>query len=440
MTAKSPCPDTEALHRLAANELPPDEAFDVQRHVVRCLKCKHILESIRDSAAALPAITPPSGFIRPERDTSSNFFDDQKYRPTRPMVVSDKAADFSTAQPPETIERLGRFRVLRRLGGGGMGIVYEAEDTQLKRRVALKVLKPDQLDEAGRTRFFKEAEISANIEHDHIVTIYDIGEENGTPFLAMQLLRGQNLEQRLSQKPPLTIAEVVRIGKEIALGLAAAHQRGLIHRDIKPSNIWLDTGVAKPFRVKILDFGLARNNNDYGNLTKTGYVMGTPGYMSPEQARGQTIDNRADLFSLGCVLYEMATGREPFAGPDPMARLTALAVEEPPAPRKLNPSVPEELEELILALLAKNPDERPYSAEKVAEFLSEIGDRLAATPEIASRSTGIPRSRSAASPPDLEEIEDGSASAEGENTVPVWFVIVCLILAILAFVGVQILG
>jgi serine/threonine protein kinase len=257
-----------------------------------------------------------------------------------------------------------------------MGMVFQAKDSTLERLVALKVMKPDNSsNEVSRKRFLQEARAAASIQHDHIVTIYQVGEDNGLPYLAMQFLRGESLDSRLRRESPLPVAEIVRIGREMAEGLAAAHARGMIHRDIKPANIWLeDLGPENAARVKILDFGLARVSTEQSqHLTRPGVVMGTPGYMAPEQARGQGgIDHRCDLFSLGCVLYHLSTGQEPFRGEDIMATLMALALEEPPPIRDCNPDVPAGLADLVTKLMAKNPDQRPESAAAVSRALAII--------------------------------------------------------------------
>jgi serine/threonine protein kinase len=301
-------------------------------------------------------------------------------------------------EQPDELGRLGPYRLLRILGGGGMGIVVEAEDCQLKRKVALKVMRAGLASDLHRRRFLREAQAAAAIENDHIVPIFHVGEDRGVPYLAMPFLKGQSLNDLL--KPGhLPLAQTARIGRQIAQGLAAAHERGLIHRDIKPSNIWLETvgqgpapGVrnvatdipaagAPPstdYRVKILDFGLARARDAESRLTQPGALMGTVGYLAPEQATGGEIDPRADLFSLGCTLYRMCTGRLPFPGPDMLASLASLALDQPPAPHQINPEVTPGVSRLIMQLLAKKPADRPASAAEVASILSRIEQELAA--------------------------------------------------------------
>jgi len=274
------------------------------------------------------------------------------------------------AQAADELGRLGPYRVLKVLGAGGMGVVFRAEDPQLQRLVALKAMLPDlAANESARQRFLREARAAAKLKHDHIVSIYQVGEDRGAPFLAMEFLEGEALEDRLKREGKLPMAEVTRIGREIAEGLQAAHEHGLIHRDIKPGNVWLE---GKRGRAKILDFGLARSAKDDVHLTQSGAIVGTPAYMPPEQARGEAVDGRCDLYSLGCVLYRLCTGELPFKGDNTMSLLLALATEQPKSVREINADVPPPLADLIMRLLAKDPAQRPATAGEVAEALSVI--------------------------------------------------------------------
>jgi serine/threonine protein kinase len=273
---------------------------------------------------------------------------------------------------PDEIGRLGSYRVLKVLGAGGMGVVFLAEDPGLERRVALKAMLPAlAASDSARLRFLREAKTAAAIEHDHIVPIFQVGEDHGVPFIAMPFLKGEPLDARLERDKALPISEILRIGREAAEGLAAAHEQGLVHRDIKPANLWLE---APRGRVKILDFGLARASTDNVQLTQQGAIIGTPAYMAPEQGSGQALDGRCDLFSLGCVLYRLATGQLPFKGADTVSTLLAVATANPPPPAKLRPELPAALSSLVMQLLAKNPEERPQSAKAVAEALSGMGE------------------------------------------------------------------
>jgi serine/threonine protein kinase len=279
--------------------------------------------------------------------------------------------------PPQGDDELGRverYRVLEVLGAGGMGVVFKAEDLDLQRLVALKAMLPALAADAScRQRFLREGRAAAAVKHDHIVTIHQVGEHDGSPFLAMELLEGQSLDQRLAQQPRLPVKQVLRVGREMAQGLAAAHARGLIHRDIKPANVWLE---APGDRVKILDFGLARAVADDANLTQEGVIVGTPAYMAPEQARGETVNARSDLFSLGIVLYRLCSGRQPFQRPDSVSMLLAITSDTPVPLRTLNPELPQGLADLVMQLLEKDPNRRPASAEAVVEALQKLERHL----------------------------------------------------------------
>ena len=322
--------------------------------------------------------------------------------PSLPDRERNEFAPFLNApESTDEIGRLGNYRVLKLLGMGGMGIVFEAEDIQLRRGVALKLMKPTlAANPTSRQRFLREARAAAAVDNDHVVPIYQVGEDAGVPFLAMQLLDGTTLADRIKQEGRLPMDQVCRIGLELSLGLQAAHGRGLIHRDIKPANIWLQTkdeggrrkdekkqsGQApdsslilhpSSFRVKILDFGLARNQEGGDDsISLSGDVLGTPAYMSPEQASSLPVDHRTDLFSVGCVLYELSTGRRPFAGANLLAICRNLAMHNPPQPKDINEAVPARLSELIVALLAKDPADRPSSAHEVATALKELAESL----------------------------------------------------------------
>lgn len=285
----------------------------------------------------------------------------------QPRAHTDEhLAILAPAQGAGELGWLGAYRILQVLGRGGMGVVFLAEDPQLRRRVAVKALLPSRAGDEGRGRFLREARSVAALEHEHIVPIYQVAEERGTPFFVMKLLQGESLEARLSRESPLPLPVAIRVAKEIALGLAAAHEQGLIHRDIKPANIWLESPSG---RVKIVDFGLARPAIVETALTRTGTMIGTPAYMAPEQARGEPIQPQCDLFSLGCVLYQLVTGKSPFERKSLMHTILAVATHSPPPPEKLRPDCPEALSQLILQLLAKDPQERLGSAHEVAERL-----------------------------------------------------------------------
>jgi hypothetical protein len=287
------------------------------------------------------------------------------------LAETDATPAFGPPAEPGEVGTLGPYRVVRQLGAGGMGAVYLATDTRLGRKIALKVMLPRYAaNPAAKERFLREARAAAQVSHDNVVTVYEADERGGVPYIAMQLLQGYPLDEYLRKKGGPGLAQILRIARETAAGLAAAHALGLVHRDIKPGNLWLE---APHGRVKVLDFGLAKPVDADVELTRSGAVVGTPAYMSPEQARGQKVDARADLFSLGVVLYRLTTGRLPFHGENTMAVLMALGTEEPTPVRELNPAVPEALEALIHQLLAKDPARRPQTADEVAEAVARLG-------------------------------------------------------------------
>jgi PAS domain S-box-containing protein len=267
---------------------------------------------------------------------------------------------------PDSLGRIGHYEVIQVLGKGGFGIVLRAFDEVLQREVALKVLAPALAGaSSARKRFLREARSSAQVRHENVVQIHAV-QEQPLPYLVMEFIPGETLQQRLDRVGPLEVQEIVRIGREIAEGLAAAHATGLIHRDIKPGNILLEAG--SQVRVKITDFGLARAADD-ASLTQRGALAGTPMYMAPEQAEGETLDHRADLFSLGSVLYVMATGRPPFRAATTVGVLKRVVSDEPRPIRDVIPEIPQWLCEIIARLHSKKPQDRFATAREVADLL-----------------------------------------------------------------------
>ena len=267
---------------------------------------------------------------------------------------------------PGRLGTIGPYEVSEVIGRGGMGVVLCGHDTRLNRVVAIKVLAPQLASNpTAHRRFLREAQAAAAVSHPHVVTIHAVSEQNGTPYLVMEYIAGQSLQQKIDTHGPLEVREVLRIGSQIAFGLAAAHAQGLIHRDVKPANILLENGVQ---RVKITDFGLARAVDDV-SCTQTGQIAGTPQYMSPEQAGGEPIDHRSDLFSLGSVLYAMCTGRPAFRADSALAVLRRVCDGTPRAIREINPDIPDWLAGIIDKLLAKRPADRFQAAAEVGELL-----------------------------------------------------------------------
>lgn len=301
-------------------------------------------------------------------------------KPSDDDLFDAEEIDFLAApEQPDEIGRLGGYRVLEVLGVGGMGIVFRAEDPKLERIVALKAMKPAiAARKSDRDRFLREAKATASIEHDNIIPIYQVGKDRGVPFIAMPFLRGESLQTRLQREKKLDQRESLRIGREIAAGLAAAHKRDLIHRDIKPDNIWIEEATG---RAKILDFGLVRAATDDAGLTQSGMVIGTPKYMAPEQAAGEPVDHRCDLFSLGSVLYRLIAGRPPFAGKNITAMLIAVTSQDPEPLHVVCPNLDADFAKLILRLLEKDRDKRPATAGEVVRMLTDIESDLDAKAE-----------------------------------------------------------
>jgi hypothetical protein len=255
-----------------------------------------------------------------------------------------------------------------------MGVVFQAFDSALLRPVAIKFLSPLlATSPLARTRFTREAQAAAAINHPNVVTIFAIAEHEGVPYMVMEYVAGITLAERLNQEGVLQLKSILRIGIQCARGLAVAHAQGLIHRDVKPANLLLESGIDK---VKITDFGLAYVAAEPWRLTASGVLLGTPAYMSPEQAAGAALDHRSDLFSLGSVLYQMCTGEPPFPGPSVRAILTRVRNDEPRPIRDLNPDIPPALETHISRLMAKNPADRFASAN---ELVRTLGTQLAET-------------------------------------------------------------
>lgn len=286
------------------------------------------------------------------------------------VSAASKRLDFlDPPRRPDELGRLSHYRVFELLGHGSMGVVLRAEDIHLERLVALKVMQPNLATDAEmQHRFLREARALAGLKSDHVITVYEVGLANELPFLAMELLDGETLEAYQERTAPVPLRTVLRIGQEIAAGLAAVHAKGLIHRDIKPCNLWVESPSG---RIKILDFGLARGSADLVQ-SAPGLIMGTPGFMAPEQANGQRVDQRSDLFSLGCVLYWLCTGERPFQGVDLLSTLTSLATHQPQLLVRRMPHLPPALGDLVMQLLDKDPHLRPASSRLVANALAAI--------------------------------------------------------------------
>jgi formylglycine-generating enzyme required for sulfatase activity/tRNA A-37 threonylcarbamoyl transferase component Bud32 len=296
--------------------------------------------------------------------------------------AENDAVDLSFLAPstrPDSLGRLGHYEVLQVLGKGGFSIVLRTFDEALQRVVAVKVLAaPMAATSPARKRFLREARSSARVRHENVVQVYAV-EEQPLPYLVMEFIPGETLQQRCDRIGPLEVPEILRIGRQIAEGLAAAHANGLIHRDVKPANVLIERGPHE--HVKLTDFGLARAADD-ASVSQSGVVAGTPMYMAPEQAQGDRLDHRSDLFSLGSVLYVMCTGRPPFRAKSALSVLKRVAEDEPRPIRAVIPEVPDWLCGIVAKLHAKDPAARFQTAREVADLLADCEAKLKAQQEV----------------------------------------------------------
>jgi serine/threonine-protein kinase len=284
--------------------------------------------------------------------------------------------------------KLGRFELVSEIGRGAMGIVYKAKDPMLERTVAIKTINLT-MDKDGaemyEKRFYQEARAAGGLNHPNIVTIYDIGRSESLCYMAMECIEGAELRTLLLPGKPLPVAKALSIAAQVAEGLAYAHERGVVHRDIKPANIM----VPENGPVKITDFGIARMRSS-NVQTQTGMMMGSPKYMSPEQVIGKRADHRADIFSLGVILYEMLTGAAPFTGESVNAVMYQIVNFVPPAPSAINPASPPALDQIVARMLAKAVDERAQSAAEIARGLRECEHQAHAAAPTATSTLPLP--------------------------------------------------
>jgi serine/threonine protein kinase len=353
----NPC-SLDSLEAALAGSLPESEQQALHRHLDECESCSNALDRMaewntwRQEAASL---------------LTEDELDDLH------LTHDDWAIDFTVehlepADEPNVLGRLGDFNILEIIGQGGMGVVLKAHDRKLNRYVAIKVLSPHLArNSLARKRFTREAQAAAAVVHPNVLAIHQVQPNGPLPYLVMPLVAGESVAERLTARGILDLTEALRIRMQAAAALAPAHEQGLVHRDVKPANILLEKGIE---RAVLTDFGLARAADDV-TLTRWGVIAGTPQYMSPEQARGEPLDGRSDLFSLGCVLYEMATGVSPFRGDSVMATMRRLVDEQPRAMQSLNPELPPWFIAIVERLLQKDPSKRFGSAKEVSTLLEE---------------------------------------------------------------------
>ena len=362
--------DSRRLASYLAGRLESQEEASLIRHLDACRECREQLEALAGgpqwwsdaerflgdapSADGTPGSIPANSPTKEPSDSPANPWE-------------SISLDFlAPSEQPGMLGRIGLYEVAGVVGRGGTGIVLKAFDPMLHRNVAIKVLAPPWTGSgAARQRFNREALAAAAVVHEHIVPIHAIDEFRGLPYLVMQYVPGQSLQQRIERQGALDLQPIIRIGMQVAAGLAAAHAHGLVHRDIKPANILLEHGID---RVLITDFGLARAADD-ASITQSGFLAGTPQYMAPEQARGEAVDPRSDLFSLGSVLYAMCTGHAPFRAETTLAILRRIVEDRPRSVRESRPEIPEWLDRIVAKLHAKRPEDRFQSAGEVAELL-----------------------------------------------------------------------
>ncbi len=378
-TSRQPCSFQQLELVLHGSEQSPNYSEAIA-HVEQCKVCQSRLENkstmdmpwwseAKESwlESELPTEKSNSSLSSVSIEIASEMTEDSRVEFETVMLSFLEAPSH-----PELLGRLGRYEIERVIGTGGMGIVLKAHDTELHRVVAIKILAAHLANSASaRKRFAREAQAAAAVLHPNVIPIYNVESEGKLPYLVMQCVSGQSLQTKVDRCGVLALTDTLRIAKQTAAGLAAAHDQGLVHRDVKPANILLEENVD---RVILSDFGLARAVDD-ASLTRTGVVAGTPHYMSPEQARGDTIDTRSDQFSLGSVMYLMLTGRTPFRATGAMGVLHRICNEEHRPIEQINVDVPFEVVALVDRLLAKDPANR-FDTMHVVE--TEVESLLAA--------------------------------------------------------------
>ncbi len=366
MSRSAECIPEDTLIGLAEGKLSPEERKRVESHLIGCVACYTSLEWIKQHLLRQ---------LDANGEPVSEFLDNLELTDQREVATrtyngeSDAAhedAEFSHSESP--LGKQSEYQIVRVLGRGGYGIVLEAIDSVLQRRVAIKVLKRDLANrESSRRRFIREARAGAAINHPNVVTIHAVDEARDVPFLIMELISGESLRERIRREPKLDLIDVIRISAQVAQGLAAAHAQGIIHRDVKPGNIMLIDSLP---RVKITDFGLARVAIEDIEFTSRSLAVGTPAYMSPEQVRGEEVDTRSDLFSLGCVIYAMITGHSAYFGQTALEVARKIDSFDPPSLDDVDKRVPEFLSEIVERLLQKERNRRYQSAAEVADVLN----------------------------------------------------------------------
>lgn len=361
-TASADCLNESMLRRLACGDCTPTELIRCEEHVNSCSQCAELLES-RAVDDDWRRNLSPAFQSRAAHDDCT-----EALPPRDSAAIEASLKLLGPTDDPHMLGRIGSYEVIGLIGGGGMGVVFKAFDAALNRFVAIKMMQPHlAVSGAARQRFEREGRAAAAVINDCVLPIHAVAEWQGVPYLVMQYSPGMNLQRRLETQGPLRLPEILRVALQTSRGLAAAHSQGLVHRDVKPSNILLDGSVE---RTLLTDFGLARAVDD-ASVTRTGLIAGTPQYMSPEQVRGEKVDARSDLFSLGATMYAMCTGRSPFRGESTYTVLHRLTHEQPRPIREINPEIPTWLCTIIDRLLAKQPSDRYQRADELGTLLQQ---------------------------------------------------------------------
>jgi eukaryotic-like serine/threonine-protein kinase len=359
----------ETLQILVTGDEQSAEFLRTAQHVETCDECQRRLQELVAPGGFESSVSSMLGNSSRDAWGSSPYNSASASKALGSHVEAMNLDFLSPPSHPEMLGRLGRYEIERVIGSGGMGIVLKAFDTELHRPVAVKVLARHLAHSgAAKARFAREAKAAAAVVHEHVVSIHNVEADHELPFLVMQFVSGESLQARVDRVGPLEGKEILRIAIQIASGLAAAHEQGVIHRDIKPANILLEDRVE---RALITDFGLARTVDD-ASLTHTGVIAGTPHYMSPQQANGDTTDHRTDLFSLGSVLYFMATGHPPFRAERAMGVLHRICQDRQRPVGEINCDIPVELSKCIDRLLEKKPQHRYATASDVEQTLCRL--------------------------------------------------------------------
>ena len=347
----------DRIDSFLAGKLSSADQAELEQHLTRCDACDR----------TLTRRTADPDFWRDAHKFLSSH-DAEEDAPVRLENDLDLKQILDPTDDPQMLGRFAGYEVAGVIGSGGMGVVMKGHDVSLDRFVAIKILHPSlRATSAARQRFSREAQAAAAVVHDNVISIYGVDQWNGVPYLVMPYVKGESLQQRIDRTAPLSIENVLEISLQIARGLSAAHDQGLVHRDIKPANILIPSSVS---RIALTDFGLARAVDD-ASLTRSGIIAGTPQYMSPEQAKGEAVDGRSDLFSLGSIMYAMACGRPPFRADTPFGVLRRITDHPHRELHQVRSDVPRWLERIIDRLLQKEPDRRFQSAKELADHLED---------------------------------------------------------------------